>query len=81
MCVSATPLVEYQIALREDSLGLDDVVVRDVKTFRMERMNKNHVWLCCHLTDGQDIHFDLWLDKTTVRYRARKPLPNVRYEA
>jgi hypothetical protein len=70
----------YQIALRENSLGLDDVVVNDVRMFRMERMNKNYVWLCCYLTDGQDIHFDLWLDGSAIKYKAREPLPRVVYE-
>lgn len=72
---------DYQIALREDDLGLDDVVVKDVAMFRMERMDKDHVWFACYLADGQDIHFDLWREGTTIRYSARMDdLPSVEYE-
>ena len=71
---------DYQIALREDDLGLDDVVVRDVAMFRMERMDTDYVWLACYLTNGQEIVFDLWRDKKTIKYKARLPLPNVIYE-
>ena len=70
---------DYQIALREDDLGLDDVVVKDVAMFRMERMDNDYVWLACYLTDGQDIHFDLWVEDGVVKYKARE-LPNVVYE-
>jgi hypothetical protein len=71
---------DYQIALREDDLGLDDVVVKDVEMFRMERMDNDAVWLCCYLADGQDIHFDLWLEGKTIKYKAREPLPRATYE-
>jgi hypothetical protein len=70
----------YQIALREDDLGLDDVVVEDVAMFRMERMDTDHVWFACYLADGQDIHFDLWVEGKTIKYKAREPLPRVAYE-
>jgi len=53
---------DYRIALRYDDLGLDDVVINYVETFRMERMDNDRIWLCCYLTDGQAIHFDMWLD-------------------
>jgi hypothetical protein len=69
----------YQIALRYDDLGLDDVVVKDVKMFRMERMDDAYVWMCCYLNDGQVIHFDLSSTKR-ITYAARSPLPNVKYE-
>lgn len=72
---------EYQIALRHDDLGLDDVVVKNVRMFRMERMDDDRVWLCCYLTDGQSIDFDLWREGKTVKYAAREmDLPNVVYE-
>lgn len=72
---------DYQIALRHDDLGLDDVVVKDVSMFRMERMDDDHVWLCCYLTDGQQITFNLWLDGKTIKYAARESdLPVVIYE-
>jgi hypothetical protein len=71
---------DYQIALRHDDLGLDDVVVKGVSMFRMERMDDDHVWLACYLADGQEIVFDLWRDKKTIRYKPRAPLPNVVYE-
>lgn len=70
----------YQIALRQDDLGLDDVVVKNVRMFRMERMDDDQVWLACYLDDGQEIVFDLWREKKTVRYQARQPLPDVSYE-
>jgi hypothetical protein len=71
---------DYQIALRSDELGLDDVVVKDVAMFRMERMDDDYVWFACYLTDGQEIVFDLWLDKSIIKYKAREPLPAVVYE-
>lgn len=71
----------YQIALRHDSRGLDDVVVKDVAMFRMERMGGSYVWLACYLRDGQEIVFDLHADKRgLVTYSAREPLPDVVYE-
>jgi len=71
----------YQIALRHDSLGLDDVVVKDVELFRMERMDDDHVWLCCYLADGQRIDFDMWRKEKTILYTERKmDLPDVLYE-
>ncbi len=73
--------MSYDIALREDDLGLDDVVVKDVSMFRMERMDDDYVWLACYLADGQEIVFDMWLEGTTIKYKARKPLPNVKYES
>lgn len=72
--------MSYQIALRNDDLGLDDVVVRNVGMFRMERMDNDYVWLACYLTDGQEIVFDLWIEDGIVKYAARDPLPNVKYE-
>lgn len=71
----------YQIALREDSMGLDDIVVRDVATFRLERMDDDCVWLACFLTDGQEIVFDMWREGKKIIYKAREPLPHVIYEA
>jgi len=75
------PARDYQIALRHDSMGLDDIVVKDVAMFRMERMDDDYVWLACYLTDGQEIVFDLRRKGKTVVYTAREPLPNVVYEA
>jgi hypothetical protein len=69
----------YQIALRNDQYGLDDIVVKDVQMFRMERMDEDHVWLACYLTDGQQIAFNLWREGETIKYAAG-PLPDVRYE-
>lgn len=71
----------YQIALREDDLGLDDVVVKNVSMFRMERMSEDYVWFACYLDDGQDIHFYLWLEDGIVKYKALDTLPDVKYEA
>lgn len=51
---------KYRIALRPESDTddqLDDVVVRDVSMFRMERMDKNRWWLCCYL-EGSDERID-----------------------
>ena len=71
----------YQIALRYDDLGLDDVVVKDVEMFRMERMDDDYVWLACYLRDGQEIVFDLETDKKgLITYSVREPLPDVKYE-
>jgi hypothetical protein len=73
--------MSYQIALRYDDLGLDDVVVKDVEMFRMERMDDNYVWIACYLADGQEIVFDLSADRDgVICYAAREPLPNVEYE-
>jgi hypothetical protein len=72
--------VTYRIALRHDDLGLDDVVVKDVSMFRMERMDDDHVWLACYLTGGEDLVIDLWVEGGVVKYAERDPLPNVTYE-
>jgi hypothetical protein len=46
----------YDIALREDQHGnLDDVVVRDVETFRMERLDDQTFWISCSLLNGERI--------------------------
>lgn len=79
MSRSAANRQEYQIALRHDDLGLDDVVVKDVSMFRMERMNTDRVWLACYLTDGQQIMFSLWAEDGIVKYEATD-LPSVVYE-
>jgi hypothetical protein len=71
---------EYQIALRCDDLGLDDVVVKDVAMFRMERMGNDRVWLCCYLADGQRLDIDLWREGKLVKYAAREDLPDAIYE-
>ena len=74
--------MSYDIALRYDDLGLDDVVVKDVEMFRMERMDDDYVWLACYLRDGQEIVFDLAANKKgLITYSAREPLPDVKYEA
>lgn len=70
----------WQIALREDELGLDDVVVKYTVLFRMERLSPDRVWIGCYLAGGQYIHFDLWLEGETIKYEAREPLPDVVYE-
>lgn len=73
---------DYDIALRYDDLGLDDIVVKNVSMFRMERMDKDYVWLACYLEDGQEIVFDLASNKKgLITYTAREPLPDVRYES
>lgn len=72
---------DYQIALRGNDMGLDDIVVKDVAMFRMERMSEDYVWLACYLTDGQEIVFDLSTPrKGVVVYTVREPLPDVVYE-
>lgn len=46
---------DYRIALRPDHTGeLDDVVVKDVEMFRMERMDADHIWLCCYLKGSEE---------------------------
>jgi hypothetical protein len=70
----------YQIALREDDMGLDDIVVKDVAMFRMERMDDDAVWIACYLNDGQEIVFDMWRKGKKILYKAREPLPHVTYE-
>ena len=44
---------DYRIALRPDDWGLDDVVVKDVSMFRMERMDIDNFWLCCYFPDDE----------------------------
>lgn len=73
--------MSYQIALRHDDLGLDDIVVKDVAMFRMERMDNDYVWFCCYLTDGQVINFDMHIEDGVIKYAAREDLPDVKYEA
>ncbi len=73
--------MSYDIALRYDDLGLDDIVVKDVEMFRMERMDDDYVWLACYLKNGQEIIFDLHIERPgVITYEARQPLPDVKYE-
>ena len=39
---------------------LDDIVVEDVKMFRMEWMGNNSVWICCYREGKGDVVF--WLN-------------------
>ena len=36
-----------------NDLGIDDVVINDVKMFRLERMSDTHFWLCCYTADDE----------------------------
>jgi len=40
----------------DDSGQLDDIVVPDVRLFRMERMDDDEWWIGLHLRDGRLIH-------------------------
>ena len=52
---------ENQIALRPDSNGeIDDIVIKDVKIFHMERMNKNMWWFSVRLYSGEEMQFDIF---------------------
>jgi len=60
---------EYRIALRPGRLGeLDDVVVCNVKMFRMERMSNNYWWLACYFDNGdEDLVFGISAKRAEVR--------------
>lgn len=59
---------KYDIALRKDDKGrLDDVVVNDVETFRMEFMSKNDIWLRCYLKNGKFIDFGISGKRLSLR--------------
>jgi hypothetical protein len=48
----------YRIALRDDDDGcLDDVVARDVETFRAERMDRKSLFMCCNFEGGERLTF------------------------
>jgi hypothetical protein len=47
-----------------DSTGnLDDVVISDVTTFRMEWMDHNRVWIRCYRNGSPDVVFALVSDE------------------
>ena len=74
---------EDDIGLRPDSDGfLDDVFVKNVRMFRIERMNNNTWWLACFLENGEEIHWDMFPDEIGMRLKTRtEQLPkNVQYE-
>ncbi len=52
--------------LLDDDGALDDVVVHDVEMFRLERMDGNAWWACCHLRDGSTVHFSIAAKKARV---------------
>lgn len=43
----------------DDEGDLDDVVVPDITTFRLERMDNNYWWIGLYKKDGTLIHIDL----------------------
>jgi hypothetical protein len=46
--------------LRNDERGqLDDVVIHDVKLFRLERMDKAKWWMRCYMHEGDDYVFHI----------------------
>ncbi len=47
----------------DDDGALDDVVVDDVVTFRLERMNHDHIWGCVYHRDGSRTAFDICGDR------------------
>lgn len=62
---SLTPQGARRIELRPDEAGLlDDVVVRDVKMFRLERMSEKQWWACCYLDDAAEERVDFWFNAT-----------------
>ena len=60
----AAPEEEKRNKWRLDKDGaLDDVVVDDVKTFRLERMGHDHVWGAVYRRDGSRTTFDIVGDR------------------
>lgn len=55
------PEEPYRIALRPDEDGaLDDVVVKDVAMFRLERMDRRSWWLACFLDAACERQVTIW---------------------
>lgn len=50
---------------------VDDVVVSDVKMFRLEMMDDNAYWMAFHFKKRKRIDFDLWVEKGKLRIRQR----------
>lgn len=51
-----------RVAFRPDKEGkLDDVFIKDVRLFRMERMDENAWWIHCYLEGEEDWGADFWL--------------------
>jgi hypothetical protein len=50
----------------DDDGKLDDVVVHDVDTFRLERMSDNSWWACVYLRDGSRVHFGIGAKRAMV---------------
>ena len=60
----------------DDDGGLDDIVVPDVQTFRMERMDVNAWWIALYFADGRVEHINLVADQTgIVARRETDPAP------
>mgnify|MGYP001577781929 CR=1 FL=1 len=51
---------------------LDDIVVPDVKLFRMERMDSNYWWVCLYTKDGREIHMDLLPEQNGITLTRRE---------
>jgi hypothetical protein len=69
----------YRIALRPDYNGeLDDVVVRDVKLFRLERMGDDAWWMALYLSNEAHEELVFWIRRGRPREtRGREVVINV----
>ena len=47
---------------------VDDIVIEDVKMFRMEQMGNNEIWLACYFYNGERVAF--WINPGTKPARA-----------
>lgn len=52
----------------DDTGALDDVVVDDVATFRLERMSEDHVWGAVYRRDGSRTSFDLHGERLSLNF-------------
>lgn len=52
----------------DDAGALDDVVVDDVLTFRLERMGVGHIWGCVYHRDGRRTVFNIYGDRVSMSH-------------
>ncbi len=60
--VSATEMAPKPDTFTTDDLGTDDVAIRRVKLFRMERMGDQSFWIRCYLDGRPDAVFRLGIE-------------------
>lgn len=69
----AQPRNEWRL---DDQGCLDDVVVDDVETFRLERMSDDHIWGAVYRRDGSRTDFNIFGDRVSLTHEHETRSPD-----